>query len=88
MADPPQDFEPPATPAVSPPRTDENEVLFDVLYDEPMTPYVPGFNEENEETEMGPPLPPVTASTGYAIFQIYLLIILYLKNSLKMELTG
>ena len=83
MADPPQDFEPPATPAVSPPRTDENEVLFDVLYDEPMTPYVPGFNEENEETEMGPPLPPVTASTGYVIFQIYLLIILYLKISLK-----
>ena len=72
MAEPPQDFEPPATPAVSPPRTDENEVSFDVLYDEPMTPYVPGFNDENEETEMGPPL---TVSTGYAIIQIYLRVI-------------
>ena len=53
MADAPQDFEPPATPAASPPRIDESERP-EILYDEPMTPWVPGLQDEESEDNIQP----------------------------------
>ena len=53
MADAPQDFEPPATPAASPPRIDESERP-EILYDEPMTPWVPGLEDEEGEDNIQP----------------------------------
>ena len=37
---------------------------FQVLFDEPMTPYVPGINDDNEENEIMPPPPINPASRG------------------------
>ena len=53
MADAPQDFEPPATPAASPPRIDENEGP--QIIDEPMTPWIQELEEDEEINDDIPP---------------------------------